>query len=242
MNQIDTDIDDETSTEQVTDSAKLSFWQRPLLLGYSLPWVTGVVIILGAAGWYLMGAPLPSGTPSQQEFDAIENASQQYAIEPPVEHQADSMNTPAATPAPTSEIAGLASDVRDELNARDKVTKESLRALQDSITQLSDAIKKDEAFARETREKLIAIQTQLSAAQPKQAAVYPTKKNGNVSNKRNASPTAGMKIVSLERGMAWIRWQDSTWAVREGEELGKVIITRIDPSTRSVVTSGGTLH
>ncbi|SYX53122.1 Uncharacterised protein (plasmid) [Escherichia coli] len=28
-----------------------------------------------------------------------------------------------------------------------------------------------------------------------------------------------MKIMSMETGMAWIRWQGSTWAVREGQTL-----------------------
>ncbi len=27
--------------------------------------------------------------------------------------------------------------------------------------------------------------------------------------------------MSMETGMAWIRWQGSTWAVREGQTLGK---------------------
>lgn len=239
MNQLDTEIDDETSAEAAADSPKLPFWQRPLLFGYSLPWVAGAVIILGAAGWYLMGAPLPSGTPSQQEFDAVENSTQQYSAVPSVEHQENTMHVQAVAPAPTSEMANFASDLRDELNSRDKTTKDSLKVLQDSIASLSAAIKRDEAFAQETREKLIALQTQLSSSTKKEQTKSPSKKNGN---KRSTNPTSGMKIVSLESGMAWIRWQDSTWAVREGDLLGKVTITRIDPTTRSVTTSGGTLH
>lgn len=38
--------------------------------------------------------------------------------------------------------------------------------------------------------------------------------------------------MSMETGMAWIRWQGSTWAVREGQTLGNVVIQRIDPTTR----------
>ncbi len=48
--------------------------------------------------------------------------------------------------------------------------------------------------------------------------------------------------MSMENGMAWIRWQGSTWAVREGDKLGKIIITRIDPDSRTIITSGGTLR
>ena len=56
------------------------------------------------------------------------------------------------------------------------------------------------------------------------------------------SPLQGMKIMSVEKGMAWIRWQGSAWAVREGDSLGNITITRIDPSSRAVITSAGTLR
>ncbi|EFC1661652.1 conjugal transfer protein TraP, partial [Escherichia coli] len=38
------------------------------------------------------------------------------------------------------------------------------------------------------------------------------------------------------------RWQGSTWAVREGQTLGNVVIQRIDPTTRTIITSAGTLR
>ncbi|HAJ5228636.1 TPA: conjugal transfer protein, partial [Escherichia coli] len=38
------------------------------------------------------------------------------------------------------------------------------------------------------------------------------------------------------------RWQGSAWAVREGDSLGNITITRIDPSSRAVITSAGTLR
>ncbi len=48
--------------------------------------------------------------------------------------------------------------------------------------------------------------------------------------------------MSMETGMVWIRWQGSTWAVREGQTLGNVVIQRIDPTTRTIITSAGTLR
>ncbi|MGS6327033.1 conjugal transfer protein TraP, partial [Enterobacter hormaechei] len=75
------------------------------------------------------------------------------------------------------------------------------------------------------------------------ASVTDTSKPASWSQKRQvASAISGMKIMSLESGMAWIKWQGSTWSVREGDTLGKVTIRQIDPATRSVVTTGGTLR
>ena len=44
-----------------------------------------------------------------------------------------------------------------------------------------------------------------------------------------------MKIMSVEK--AWlIRWQVAPGQYREGDRLGNITITRIEPSSRSVIT------
>lgn len=47
--------------------------------------------------------------------------------------------------------------------------------------------------------------------------------------------------MSMETGMARIRWQGST-GLSEGQTLGNVVIQRIDPTTRTIITSAGTLR
>ncbi len=117
----------------------------------------------------------------------------------------------------------------------------TLTMLKDSITTLSNAIQKDEAWAQETRQLLEETRKQVHTLQMQGALPAPTGNNRQPA-KTLPSPLQGMKIMSVEKGMAWIRWQGSAWAVREGDSLGNITITRIDPSSRAVITSAGTLR
>lgn len=94
----------------------------------------------------------------------------------------------------------------------------------------------------ETRNQLMALTQRLAAMESRLAASTVATPKPSSGKRQAASPVAGMKVVSLENGMAWIKWQGSTWAVREGDTLGKVTVSRIDPASRSVTTSGGTLR
>nr|WP_260630662.1 conjugal transfer protein TraP [Pseudomonas syringae] len=55
------------------------------------------------------------------------------------------------------------------------------------------------------------------------------------------SPLNGMRVQAIQNGMAWVYWQDKTWAVSAGEKLGQVTVTGINPQTREVLTSAGTI-
>ena len=139
----------------------------------------------------------------------------------------------------------MMTDIRDELNARDKKLNDNLTGLKDSVTRLSEAIRRDEAYAIETRNQLAELTRQLAVLEARQSkgdVAKPTAHTASTGKRQSASPVSGMKVMSLENGMAWIKWQGSTWAVREGDALGNVTIRRIDPASRTVVTSGGSLR
>lgn len=147
--------------------------------------------------------------------------------------------SPASAPADNLEMM---KDIRDELNAREERINASIQVLQKSINQLSDAIKRDETYAVETRNQLVAITEKMAGLETRHESTPVTNAKAAITKRKPSSPVAGMTVVSLENGMAWIKWQGSTWAVREGDQLGKVTINRIDPATRSISTTGGVLR
>ena len=150
-------------------------------------------------------------------------------------------NMPAPPVTPQADMQQLARDLKAELDRRDEEIRRTLTMLKDSITTLSNAIQKDEAWAQETRQVLEETRKQVHTLQMQGALPAPTGNNRQPA-KTLPSPLHGMKIMSVEKGMAWIRWQGSAWAVREGDSLGNITITRIDPSSRAVITSAGTLR
>jgi len=188
-------------------------------------------------------------TPSQSSFSEVENtldgAGAGNTFTMPQETTSVQASAPTAKtvqPAIQADTVTMMTDIRDELNARDRKMNDTLAALKDSVTKLSEAIKRDEAYAVETRSQLTDLTQRLTALEARQSASELPKTAAPVTKRQTSSPVSGMKVMALENGMAWIKWQGSTWAVREGDTLGKVTVRHIDPANRTVLTTGGNLH
>jgi len=231
---------------------KKPFWKQELLLGYSLPWLLGIALLVGSGFWYLYGPPLSSlfSRPSDAAFSEVDAsldgagtgmASTHMPATIGQQHSGQ-VTVPPAPVAGQTDTMAMMTDIRDELNARDSRINGTLGTLKDSITQVSEAIKRDEAYAVDTRNQLNALAQRLTALEAHLAAGTAIAPKTAAGKRAVASPVSGMKVMSLENGMAWIKWQGSTWAVREGDTLGKVTVRQIDPVSRTVITSGGTLR
>ncbi|HCN2247091.1 TPA: conjugal transfer protein TraP [Escherichia coli] len=225
--------------ETTTPASGKSFLKRQYM-GYSLPVWAGCLLIILAAVWYKF-LRTPSEPPADAGFAVTPPAAESWA-EPMPMTESGSGNTMSAPPvAPQADMQQLARDLKAELDRRDEEIRRTLTMLKESITTLGDTIRKDEAWAQETRQLLDETRKQVHALQMQGPLQIPSGNNGQ-STKNPPSRLQGMKIMSVEKGMAWIRWQGSAWAVREGDRLGNITITRIEPSSRSVITSAGTLR
>lgn len=231
------DDDDDTGSFGEDTVAPLPVWKRPIW-GISPALLAGCLVLLLLAVWYLF-LRAPAGQPAfGDQFGVADTAIPAWQ-----ETSSASSPSPSATvPANAGDMNSLATDLKSELDSRDEKFRSTLNMLQESVSKLSEAIRKDETYAQETRRMVSDLQTQISGLSARAAvdSVAPT--SATAQKKKAASPVSGMKIMSMENGMAWIRWQGSTWAVREGDPLGKVTITRIDPASRTVTTTGGILR
>lgn len=251
------DLNDPGDFGEDVPGGKQPFWKRELLFGYSLPWLLGVALLAVASLGYLYGPSLSfmNGTPSAGSFSEVENtldgAGEDNTFTSPQEPPsapvpvAEPQAAVPSLPGSRADNQAMMTDIRDELNARDKKLNDNLTGLKDSVTRLSEAIRRDEAYAIETRNQLAELTRQLAVLEARQSkgdVAKPTAHTASAGKRQSASPVSGMKVMSLENGMAWIKWQGSTWAVREGDTLGNVTIRRIDPANRTVVTSGGSLR
>ncbi|WP_180269772.1 conjugal transfer protein TraP, partial [Erwinia amylovora] len=61
-------------------------------------------------------------------------------------------------------------------------------------------------------------------------------------NKIRRSALSGMRLESVQDGMAWVSWQGRTWAVQSGDSLGGITVRDISTADRSVTTSAGVLR
>ncbi|ELQ6864002.1 conjugal transfer protein TraP [Salmonella enterica] len=237
------DDDDDTGSFGEDTVAPLPVWKRPIW-GLSPALLAGCLVLLLLAAWYLfLRSPAGQSTLGDQ-FGEADTAIPAWQETPSASSPSPSATVPAGANAGVGagDMNSLATDLKSELDSRDEKFRSTLNMLQESVSKLSEAIRKDETYAQETRRMVGDLQTQISGLSARAAADSVAPTSATAQKKKAASPVSGMKIMSMENGMAWIRWQGSTWAVREGDPLGKVTITRIDPASRTVTTTGGILR
>lgn len=222
---------------------KQSLLTRPVLLGYSLPWVIAIILVLGGVSWVMFW---PSSSPqeaSQRAFgqDADLQAVQSPAASAPAPLQTGGLSVPA-----TLSTAPAAGSVPDDLVSMIREGKEFEAANREAITRLSDTV-------RAQTKALAALQQQLDGVAQENVrlgnlvtvlAVRPAAEvSGTVAGRKGTRSTlSGMRLESLQDGMAWVSWQGRTYAVQPGDHLGGVTVRDISAADRSVMTSAGVLR
>lgn len=222
-----------------------SFLTRPLLLGYSLPWLAGMGLVMGFLGWYLFWPAGSSLDASQRAFGqdaglvAVQPAS---AASAPAPLQTGGLSVPAAA----LSVAETAGSVPDDVVKLIREGREFEAANREAITRLSDTVRAQTKALATLQQQLAGIaqenarlgnQLTVLAARP-----YPEAGGHAACKRATRSALSGMRLESLQEGMAWVSWQGKTWAVQAGDSLGGVTVRDVNPSERSVTTSAGVLR
>ncbi|WP_099319814.1 conjugal transfer protein TraP [Erwinia amylovora] len=218
-----------------------SILTRPVFLGYSLPWLTGIFLVLGGIALYLFLPGLTSPDAGQRAFgqDAGLMAVQSSAVSPAVPQT-------GGLSIPTTVSAAQTVSVPDDVLALIHEGREFEAANREAITRLSDTV-------RAQTKALAALQQQLSEVEKENArlgnlvTVLAVRPAGDAPGqaavrKGTRSALAGLRLESLQEGMAWVSWQGRTYAVQPGESLGGVTVRDINTAERSVTTSAGVLR
>lgn len=220
----------------VSQAAGQKVWERPLLLGLSLPWLVGIGLLLVLTGWYLF-APEKTTTVNRLAFQ--EDVEQQA---PPAEGM---VKTPAFA-APVDSGAGLAS-FKNEVAAMVGGVRTYAEVNRAAIQRLSETLKAQIEAQQVLQQQLAEAQAQnsllsarLSFLEGRPGAMTTAQRVSKPAFKAR-SPLADMHVQALQNGMAWVYWQDKTWAVKAGDQLGQVTVNSIDAQAREVLTSAGTL-
>ncbi len=197
---------------------------KPVLMGQSAPWLALYAVVLIAAGWYLFA---PESSPSTNRLAFGEQ--DMVASQP-------TMSMPRAEPHSTQlqeQVVTMVTGVRTyaETN-RDAITK--LAATVKSLTESQAALKQQISE--------LQAHNALLSARPAARSGNRTTQPRTTNAPGTPSPLAGMRVSAVQNGMAWVTWQEKTWAVQVGDTLGPVTVTGIDAKSRRVRTSAGLLE
>ena len=225
-----------------------SFLTRPLFMGYSLPWLVAIFLLLGLVAWFFFW-------PTTSSQDASERAFGQDAglevVQPPT--KAPSPSTPAqlqtgglSVPA-TSSTPDASGSLPDDVTSLIREGREFEAANREAINRLSDTVRAQTKALASLQQQIDSV-AQDNLRMSKQLTVLSVKPTAGESNhaavgrKGSRSAIAGMQLESLQDGMAWVSWQGRTWAVQPGDRLGNITVREINVADRTVTTSGGVLR
>ncbi|WP_240153386.1 conjugal transfer protein TraP [Erwinia amylovora] len=226
---------------------KDSLLTRPLFMGQSLPWLAGSALALSVAGWYLLwpAAQDAGQLAFGQEYGF--GAVQQAPAAAPAQSAPAPLQTGGLTVPTTTVSATGAGSVPEDVVKLIREGREFEAANREAITRLSDTVRAQTKALATLQQQLdgvaqengrLANQLTVLAARPS------TDAGGHAAAVRKGarSALAGMRLESLQDGMAWVSWQGRTWAVQPGDSLGVVTVRDVNAAERSVTTSAGVLR
>lgn len=199
---------------------------KPVYLGLSAPWLAGCVLIMGLAGWYLFA---PESSPS---VNRLAFSDQDIVANQPM------------TSTPRSDAS--VTQIQDQVVTMVTGVRSYSEANRAAITELAATVKSLAESQVALKQQISELQAQnsLLSARPAAQSRPSSSRRASTANTPAAapSPLAGMHLSAVQNGMAWVTWQDKTWAVQVGDTLGPVTVTGIDAKSRRVRTSAGPLE
>ena len=218
--------------------------KRPIIWGLSIPWLTLCALVFVAAVVFLF-RPDPAASSNGRAFGSqdlqpiAQSAPLSFDTMPSVQGSPISSTAQASALSVAQmqdQVAGMVASVRaygetnreaiTQVAASLKVTIENQHRLQQQIEELQAKFALSSAPVAVAQAKPVV---RTVARQPARAAPH-------------SEPLSGMHLSAVQNGMAWVQWQDKTWAVEVGDTLGPVTVTGIDAPSRLVHTSAGTLQ
>jgi len=204
-------------------------------MGLSLPWLVGIAVLMIGLGWYLF-APERSSTIDSLAF-GDESGLQPVVSPPKASAQVDAaFGMPQAQQADLTQMVEAIGGVRSYAEAN----RTGLERLAQSFKAQAVQIAALQEQVKEAQAQISVLSARLSTQETKPRAT-PRSVVKTVSPVTSSSPLTGMRLNAVQVGMAWVYWQDKTWAVQVGDPLGSVTVTSIDAASRQVHTSAGTI-
>lgn len=217
--------------------------KRPIVMGQSIPWLALYALILIAAGIFFF-RPEPGASTSGRAFGSQDLQSAPLSFDTASSVPASSSGSMAQAAASASSLAQMQNEVAAmiaTIRTHSDVNRQAIEQMALKVNAMADT----EALLKQQVSELQA-QAALQSAHNLVAPSTPVRRMVAVAAKPHpvapSSPLAGMHLSALQNGMAWVQWQDKTWAVEVGDTVGPVTVTGIDAPSRLVHTSAGTLQ
>lgn len=238
--------EEETLPEEVTTRSVA--WYRREYFGFPV-WLyaAGIAALAAVLVWVLSD---DSVTASQTGSFLMEEHAEPDPLLPAASAQQTAPGSlPPAVSSPSVSAVEL-QDVRAYAEAnREVITRLAGRVEQQSLRLAEqqrhlEALVKSGAAVSTDKRPTTALPPAPAAASVKSGATrkMSVEKASLTGQRGSTVATKDIQLVSIASGMAWVKWQDKTWAVIPGDRLGSLTIRHIDTAERTVHTSAGIIR
>ncbi len=217
---------------------KQSILTRPLFLGQSLPWLVGGGAVIIFAAWFLFW-PSPSPDDASQLAFGQSSGLQPVTASGPAPLQTGGLSVPEG-------MQG-SGNVPEDVVKLIKEGHEFEAANREAITRLSDTVRAQSSALATLQSRMDGLASEnsrlanrITVLEARQTSLPAVHSSGTKNARRSA--LSGMRLDGVQDGMAWVNWQNRTWAVQAGEKLGAVTVLDVNVEDRSVMTSAGVLR
>ncbi|MFX2611039.1 conjugal transfer protein TraP [Enterobacter mori] len=217
---------------------KQSILTRPLFLGQSLPWLVGGGAVIVFAAWFLFW-PSPSPDDASQLAFGQSSGLQPVTASGPAPLQTGGLSVPEG-------MQG-SGNVPEDVVKLIREGREFEAANREAISRLSDTVRAQSAALAALQGRMDGLAAEnsrmanrVTVLEARQTAAPSVHTSGTKTARRSA--LSGMRLEGVQDGMAWVNWQNRTWAVQAGERLGSIIVLDVNVADRSVMTSAGELR
>lgn len=234
---------------------KLHWLKKPIFFGQSIPWLALYVALIIGAAWFFF-APAPKSNVNRLAFGSQDRQPVTQAesfsfgtVDASGTRQSGGSMAQVAPGADLSQmqdqVAAMVAGVRTHSETNRQAIEQvaaSLKTVIDNQTMLKNQVQELQTQNAELQAKMTLLSVRQGSSPTRNAtrAVFGQAVKSDQTAPSN--PLAGMQLRGVQKGMAWVYWQDKTWAVQIGDPLGPVTITGIDAQSRQVRTSAGTLQ
>ena len=216
--------------------------KRPIVMGQSIPWLALYALILIAAGVFFF-RPDPAASINGRAFGSQDLQSAPLSFDTASSSPSSSSSSMAQAASASSlaqmqnEVAAMIATIRTHSDVNRQATEQM--ALKVNAMADTEALLKQQVSELQAQAALQSAHNLVAPSTPVRRTVAVAAKPHPVAP---SSPLAGMHLSAVQNGMAWVQWQDKTWAVEVGDTVGPVTVTGIDAPSRLVHTSAGTLQ
>ncbi|WP_241647602.1 MULTISPECIES: conjugal transfer protein TraP [Rosenbergiella] len=203
--------------------------EKQYFMGLTGVWLAGIAVVLCIFAFYLLSSNQPS-SPDVNDLAGLQDTQ----VDTPAQAN---QNLPQSQPTvDDSQVRNEVAQMVNGVKEYSQTNRQAIERLSQTVQTLSSQVVSAQQMTQQYQEQINSLNSRIAELETNRVNGYAPRQVAR------HSPTASMHVSAIDNGMAWILWSGKTWAVKEGDSLGRLTVTQIDAPNRQVFTTAGVIR